>query len=161
MRHTIVVHLRNSTVLHGYYRSESPGTCFSGLPTDLPQEMTIDPADGGPSIALNIDEAKAIFFVHSFAGMPAQHDVRFFDTSDVHPYLWIRMTFTDGEVMEGRVANGIELLKEHFFRLFPVDELNNNRCLFVPKRSVDSFQVIGMLEEQTQLMPQTQTAAVA
>lgn len=161
MRHTIVVHLRNSTVLHGYYHSEDPSTCFSGLPTDLPQEMTIDPADGGPSIVLNVQEAKAIFFVRSFAGMPAQHDVRFFDTSDVNPYLWVRMTFTDGEVMEGRVANGVDLLKEHFFRLFPVDELTNNRCLFVPKQSVDNFQVIGMLEEQSQTLPQEQVEAVA
>jgi hypothetical protein len=50
--------------------------------------------------------------------------------------------------MEGRVSNNMDLLTENAFRLFPVDELTNNRCLFVPKGSLRSFQIIGLLEEQ-------------
>ena len=51
--------------------------------------------------------------------------------------------------MEGRVSNDIDFLTRNAFRLFPVDELTNNRCLFVPKRSLRSFQIIGLLEEQS------------
>ncbi len=148
MLHTVVAHLKNSSVLRGYYRTAESTINPSEVPGDLPGSMSIEPEDGGPAITLKLGDAKAVFFVRSFAGSPTQHDVRFFDSLSIHPYLWVRMTFQDGEVMEGRVSNGIDLLTENAFRLFPVDELTNNRCLFVPKGSLQSFQIIGLLEEQ-------------
>ena len=148
MLHTVVVHLKNASVLRGYYRSDDTAILPTSLPGDLPIHMTIEPEDGSPSVAVNLQDAKAVFFVRSFAGTPAQRDVRFFDSLSIHPNLWVRMTFKDGEIMEGRVTNDIDLLTKNTFRLFPVDELTNNRCLFVPKESLSSFQVIGLLEEQ-------------
>ncbi len=148
MLHTVVVHLNDSSVLRGYYRIPEDAISPSVVPGDLPLSMAIEPEDGGPEVTLNLADAKAVFFVRSFAGSPKQQDVRFFDSLSIHPYLWVRMTFMDGEIMEGRVSNGIDLLTENAFRLFPVDELTNNRCLFVPKGSLRSFQIIGLLEEQ-------------
>lgn len=149
MLHSVVVHLKNSSVIHGYYRTPESAITPSAMPGDLPGSMTIEPEDGSPAVTLNLDDAKAVFFVRSFAGSPVQQDVRFFDSLSIHPYLWVRMTFQDGEIMEGRVSNSIDLLTENAFRLFPVDELTNNRCLFVPKGSLRSFQIIGLLEEQS------------
>ena len=149
MIHTVVVNLKNSSILHGYYRSDDPVLATTAVPADLPTSMKIEPEAGGPAIDVDLQDAKAVFFVRSFAGSPAQKDVRFFDSLSIHPYLWIRMTFEDGETMEGRVSNNIDLLKKNAFRLFPVDELTNNRCLFVPKASLRSFQIIGLLEEQS------------
>ncbi len=148
MLHTVVVHLNDSSVLRGYYRIPESAISPSVVPGDLPSSMAIEPEDGGPEVTLNLADAKAVFFVRSFTGSPKQQDVRFFDSLSIHPYLWVRMTFVDGEIMEGRVSNGIDLLTENAFRLFPVDELTNNRCLFVPKGSLRSFQIIGLLEEQ-------------
>lgn len=148
MLHTVVAHLKNSSVLRGYYRTPESAINPSEVPGDLPGSMSIEPEDGGPAVTLKLGDAKAVFFVRSFAGSSTQRDVRFFDSLSIHPYLWVRMTFQDGEVMEGRVSNGIDLLTENAFRLFPVDELTNNRCLFVPKGSLRSFQIIGLLEEQ-------------
>jgi hypothetical protein len=145
--HTIVIHLRNRSVIHGYYRSSDPMLVSGAEPTALPAQMTIEPADGSAPIAIRLEDAKAVFFVRSFAGSPTQQDVRFCDATTAHAYLWVRVTFTDGEVMEGRVSNGIDLLSQNSFRLFPVDELTNNRCLFVPKQSLRSFQVIGLLDD--------------
>lgn len=149
MLHTVVVHLKDSSVLRGYYRTPESTISPSAVPGDLPISMTIEPEDGGTAVALNLADAKAVFFVHTFAGSPAQRDVRFFDSLSIHPYLWVRMTFNDGEIMEGRVSNSMDLLMENAFRLFPVDELTNNRCLFVPKGSLTNFQIIGLLEEQS------------
>ncbi len=148
MLHTVVVNLKNSSVLRGYYRTGDPAIGSDAVPGDLPRSMTIEPEDGGAPVTFDLADAKAVFFVRSFAGSPTQQDVRFFDSLTIHPHLWVRMTFDDGEVMEGRVTNGIDLLTQNAFRLFPVDELTNNRCLFVPKASLSSFQIIGLLEEQ-------------
>ncbi|MGC1781686.1 MAG: hypothetical protein WA708_04130 [Acidobacteriaceae bacterium] len=148
MLYTVVVHLKNRPMLRGYYRTDDSAILPTALPGDLPTSMEIEPEDGSATVAINLKDAKAVFFVRSFAGSPAQKDVRFFDSLSIHPYLWVRMTFQDGEVMEGRVANSIDLLTKNAFRLFPVDELTNNRCLFVPKESVSNFQIIGLLEEQ-------------
>lgn len=170
MVHTVVVHLKDSTVLHGYYHSEDAGLIASdvvredrsnansdpaastpvGVPSDLPAIMSIELEDGSGRRDIALQDAKAVFFVRSFAGSPKQQDVRFFDSLSIHPYLWVRVTFQDGEIMEGRVSNGIDLLTENAFRLFPVDELTNNRCLFVPKQSLSNFQIIGLLEQQVQ-----------
>lgn len=147
MRHTVVIHLKNSSVIHGYYRSDRPEDLDTRIPSDLPHSMTIEPEDGGPATTINLEDTKAVFFVQTFTGSPSQQEVRFFDSLAIHPFLWARLTFNDGEIMEGRVSNDIDLLTKQAFRLFPVDELANNRCLFVPKKSLQSFQVIGLLEE--------------
>jgi len=170
MVHTVVVHLKNSTVLHGFYHSEDPSLVSSetigitlqdgksehgsallaGIPGDLPATMSIEMQDDSGTINIALLDTKAVFFVRSFTGSPKQQDVRFFDSLAIHPFLWVRVTFQDGEIMEGRVTNGIDLLTENAFRLFPVDELTNNLCLFVPKHSLSNFQIIGLLEEQIQ-----------
>lgn len=149
MLFNVVVHLKNSTVLHGHYQAHDSSIQPDSIPSDLPATMTIEPEDGSPTLTFNIEDAKAVFFVHSFTGSPSQQDVRFFDSLSIHPYLWVRVTFQDGEIMEGRVSNDIDILIKNAFRLFPVDELANNRCLFLPKGSLRSFQIIGLLEEQS------------
>lgn len=148
MQHNIVVNLKNSKVLYGYYRTHDATLDPSAVPTDLPVSMTIEPEDGSPAVTFRLEDAKAVFFVHSFTGSPSQQDVRFFDSLSIHPHLWVRLTFQDGEIMEGRVSNDIALLTKNAFQLFPVDELTNNRSLFVPKTSLRTFQVIGLLEAQ-------------
>ena len=146
MLHNVVVNLKNSNVLYGYYRTGDASQDSGPIPGDLPVVMTLEPRDGGPPVTFRLEDAKAVFFVNTFAGSPTQQDVRFFDSLTIHPYLWARLTFQDGEIMEGRVSNDIDLLKKNAFQLFPVDELTNNRSLFVPKASLTSFQIIGLLE---------------
>ena len=148
MQHNVVVNLKNSNVLYGYYRTDDASLDPPAVPSDLPVSMTIEPEDGGPALTFRLEDAKAVFFVHSFTGSPNQQDVRFFDSLSIHPYLWVRITFQDGEIMEGRVSNDIALLTKNAFQLFPVDELTNNRSLFVPKTSLNAFQIIGLLEAQ-------------
>ncbi len=148
MVHNVVVNLKNSNVLYGYYRTDNPSQDANEIPSDLPVNMTIEPEGGGPAVTFRLDDAKAVFFVNSFTGSPTQQDVRFFDAVSIHPFLWVRLAFEDGEIMEGRVANDIDLLTKNAFHLFPVDELTNNRSLFVPKASLSSFQIIGLLESQ-------------
>jgi len=149
MLHNVVVNLKNSNVLYGYYRTGCDSQAPNAVPTDLPASMTIEPQGGGPEVTFHLEDAKAVFFVNTFAGSPTQQDVRFFDSLSIQPYVWVRLAFQDGEIMEGRVANDIALLTKNAFQLFPVDELTNNRSLFVPKTSLNSFQIIGLLEAQT------------
>jgi hypothetical protein len=148
MIHNVVVNLKNSNVLYGYYNTDNASQDSGEVPADLPTSMTIEPQGGGPAVTFRLEDAKAVFFVNTFAGSPTQQDVRFFDSLSIHPYLWVRVAFQDGEIMEGRVSNDIALLTKNAFQLFPVDELTNNRSLFVPKTSLSSFQVIGLLEAQ-------------
>jgi hypothetical protein len=148
MVHNVVVNLKNSTVLYGYYHTGNASQDPTTVPSDLPASMTIEPQAGGPAVTFRLEDAKAVFFVNTFTGSPSQQDVRFFDSLSIHPYLWVRVAFQDGEIMEGRVSNDIALLTKNAFQLFPVDELTNNRSLFVPKTSLSSFQIIGLLEAQ-------------
>ena len=149
MRHMVVVHLKDASILRGYYDGGTGSNGTADVPAELPEQITVLPESGKSPVILQLLDAKAIFFFRSFTGSPRQNDVRFFDSLSIHPLLWVRLTFSDGEIMEGRVTNELGLLTGSVFRLFPVDEFTNNQCLFIPKTSLTSFQVIGLLAEQS------------
>ncbi|MES2223056.1 MAG: hypothetical protein V4587_19055 [Acidobacteriota bacterium] len=109
MVHNVVVNLKNSNVLYGYYRTDNHSQDPNEIPNDLPISMTIEPEDGGPAVSFRLEDAKAVFFVNTFTGSPTQQDVRFFDAVSIQPFLWVRLAFEDGEIMEGRVTNDLDL----------------------------------------------------
>ena len=78
MLHNVVVNLKNSNVLYGYYSTDHDSQDPCVVPTDLPASMTIEPEGGGPAVTFHLEDAKAVFFVNSFTGSPTQQSNRRF-----------------------------------------------------------------------------------
>jgi len=112
-------------------------------PTPLPDELHIKCSTSGEDKVVSLAETKAVFFVKRQEGDQEHDEVKFF--ADVTPeYLWIRVRFADGEVLEGRTENSRSLLFAPGFWLQPFDTITNNSLVYIPKSSVVEFHVVGV-----------------
>jgi hypothetical protein len=63
--------------------------------------------------------------------------------------LWVRLTFLDGEVMEGLAGLDLSLiddaLQDKGVFLLPPDVRSNTQRLYVPRTSLSSLQVVGVV----------------
>lgn len=90
-----------------------------------------------------LDGVKAIFFVKSFEGK-WHDDLRFHDHLPAPDCLWIRVTFLDGEVIEGLIANSRTFVLQSGFYMAPIDPEGNNWLIYVLKNKVRDIQVLGL-----------------
>ena len=129
MLHKVVVRYKNGTVAKGTTSDFAPNrTMFT---------LTLEPPTAGPPTTINLDELKAIFFVHSFLGNREYREqkLRIPQGTIGRRYL---LTFTDGETMRG-TALGVNLSR-YGFLLFPSDPGSNNKRIFVVHSSVKELR---------------------
>lgn len=95
-------------------------------------------------IKVELDAIKALFFVKSFEGSPDYNEVKFFHSNPTVEGLWVQIKFADGEVTEGVLSNSIRYIVDPGFFLKPPDPLSNNELVYVQKRSLADFRVLGV-----------------
>ena len=99
--------------------------------------------DGGAEEWFSNQEVKAVFFVKTFEGK-SHDDLRFHDHFPHVECLWVRITFNDGEVMEGLINNHCEYVLKAGFFFFPIDPEGNNLLVYVQKSQIREFHVLGL-----------------
>ena len=90
-----------------------------------------------------LEGVKAIFFVKSFEGK-WHDDLRFHDHLPAPDCLWVRVTFQDGEVIEGLIANDQNFVIRSGFYMAPIDPEGNNWLIYVLKNKLKDFQILGL-----------------
>jgi hypothetical protein len=90
-----------------------------------------------------LDGVKAIFFVKSFEGK-SHDDLRFHDHLPAPDCLWVRVTFHDGEVIEGLIGNSSNYVLHAGFYMSPIDPEGNNWLIYVLKSKLKDFQILGL-----------------
>lgn len=108
-----------------------------------PDAMRLRLEDSGAVESVPLDAVKAVFFVKSFAGN-GREELRFHDHLPPQDCLWVRVTFEDGEVLEGLVRNTHHCVKHAGFLLAPIDPQANNWLMYVNKSQVADFRVLGL-----------------
>ncbi|HOM99080.1 MAG TPA: hypothetical protein PLM33_02375 [Acidobacteriota bacterium] len=106
------------------------------------EEFQLIDAKGNPT-KIPLAELKAIFFVRDFRGDPAHNAIHFFAKEPPRPWLWVRVTFVDGEVLEGRARNNVNLMDGKGFFLWVSDDTANNEAAFVVRSALKEFTVLG------------------
>jgi len=86
---------------------------------------------------------KAVFFVRDFKGDPQYQPIQFLGRAPTSEKLWARVRFDDGEVLEGRVSNTLDLLTQPGFYLWPSDDETNNVSVFIPKSALAGFSILA------------------
>ena len=99
--------------------------------------------DSGVTEDVPLENVKAVFFVHDFAGEVQRRDLRFHDHLPATQCLWVRVRFDDGETIEGLINNAHEFVVGSGFLMAPADTLGNNWLIYVPKSKVMGFEVLG------------------
>jgi len=59
--------------------------------------------------------------------------------------LWLRMTLTDGEELEGLAANDRSLVEGAGLLLTPPDTRSNTQRIYVPRRSIQTLKVVSLI----------------
>jgi hypothetical protein len=59
--------------------------------------------------------------------------------------LWLRMTLTDGEELEGLAANDRSLIDGAGLLLTPPDQRSNTQRIYVPRVAVQSLEVVSLI----------------
>jgi hypothetical protein len=96
---------------------------------------------------IRVNELKAVFFVHTFAGNPDYKERKRFDEGDNPGGRKVEVTFSDGELLQGSILGYNP--KEAGFFLFPADPKSNNMRAFVVNASVKAFRFLDSNNEPT------------
>lgn len=116
-------------------------------PVPLPEELRIKCETSGKEEVIPLCETKAVFFVKKQEGNQEHDEVKFF--SDVTPeYVWIRVEFADGELLEGQTENSCRLLFDPGLWLQPFDTTTNNVLVYIPKSSMIGFHIMGVTDSR-------------
>jgi hypothetical protein len=59
--------------------------------------------------------------------------------------LWLRMTLTDGEELEGLAANDLSLVEGAGLLLTPPDTRSNTQRIYVPRQAIQSLEVVSLI----------------
>lgn len=129
----VIVRTRDKQLFRGFSKSEF---------IDAENIRIIDAK--GHERSFSLQQLKAVFFVRDFQGNPAYRETRFFAKEDPPPWIWVKVVYQDGEVMEGRVRNSPALLDGAGFYLWLSDEGANNSMVFVVKSALQDFRIVGL-----------------
>ena len=130
MENKIVVHLKDGTIHKGVTNDFRPEERLFHL---LPAE------GGGIPVRIVIEDMKALFYVKDYMGNRDFVARRQFDEARRSGRKAI-LTFTDGEMIWGSVADDDEDSPGFFF--FPGDPQDNNIRIFVVRSSLKEMRLI-------------------
>ena len=130
MVHKVVVRYKNGAVQKGVTADFTPNRPTFTLASD-------SCAQPGSGELIQIEDLKAIFFVHSFEGNKAYREqkLKLPEGTIGRRYL---LTFVDGETMRG-TALGVNLSR-YGFLLFPSDPGSNNKRIYVIHSAVKELR---------------------
>ncbi len=101
-----------------------------------------------PSGTLSVipyEDIKAVCFVKDFENMEDARERRVFSNRPKTEGLWVRMSFRDGEVMEGMLSNNLLAVEPQGFMVTPPGVAPRNQRIFVPRSALREFVVVGVV----------------
>ena len=143
----VVAHLSDGSLIKGYTDALPTADLEALLKRDailMPAEMTVRTAGLGEIVTIPLQSLKALFFVKTFEGHVDYKETKFFEGHPSIESLWVRVRFPDGEITEGVVRNSLHYIIDPGFLLKPPDPHGNNQMVYVVKKSLQEFQVLGV-----------------
>lgn len=141
----VVAHKLDGSLLKGFIAGGFGADSVMGTqPPAPPARLEIRPVNGNASVKVKLDDLKALFFVKSFEGSKAYHEVKFFNSQPLLEGLWVRLRFKDNESTEGIIYNSLINLVSPGFFLKPPDPSSNNEIVYVLKDSLSDFRILGV-----------------
>lgn len=122
------------------YASPNPGGDLAGL-------ELLDQA--GKVLTIGWEQIKWVCYVRDLAVGDSQNPERLLQRKfTVRPRaagLWLRMTLTDGEDLEGLAANDRSLVDGAGLLLTPPDTRSNTQRIYVPRQAIQTLEVVSLI----------------
>ena len=97
----------------------------------------------GSMVLLPYREIKSVIFVKDFEG--SSESAKIFQTRPKMDGLWVRMTFRDGDIMDGILPNNLVQWDRQGYSITPPEPYSNNQKLFIPREALASMSVLGVV----------------
>lgn len=138
----VVIRYANGSVVRGYLSEED----IRDLDANPLDPLAILSA-AGTQETVDVSGLKAIFFVKTFEGSQNYSEFKVFTQQPSGKGVWVRVTFQDGEVMEGIAPNALGTFAGSIFSLTPPDPQSNNETVIVSKRCLENMQILGLASD--------------
>jgi hypothetical protein len=105
----------------------------------------------GKVLRIDWDQIKWVCYVRDFpasAGDQANPERLLHKRFSVRPRtpgLWLRMTLTDGEELEGLAANDRSLVEGAGLLLTPPDTRSNTQRIYLPRLAIETLEVVSLI----------------
>src|SRR5947209_8949846 len=90
----------------------------------------------GKVVLIDLGEVKSVDFVRDFSD-PGGPTRKTFTTRPRTEGLWLRLKFTDNDVLEGMMPNDLAQIAPEGFLITPPDTRGNTQRIFVPKAALE------------------------
>ena len=97
----------------------------------------------GNVLVVPYPDVKTVAFVRDFESSEPERQV--FQTRPKMQGLWVTLLFRDGDRMEGIIPNNLMLLEPAGITITPPDPFGNQQRIFVPRTSLASVEVLGVV----------------
>ena len=99
----------------------------------------------GAVLTVPFQEIKTVCFVRDFNSSEGEIGARQFANRPKLEGLWIRMTFRNGELLEGVLPNNLLQIAAAGFTVIPPDPGHQKQRLFVPRAALSEIRVLGVV----------------
>jgi hypothetical protein len=144
--------LRKPVIVRKFSRDWCAGYAEAALPslTTRPEAGDLEILDlGGKVLRIAWEQVKWVCYVRDFPAGDSANPERLlhkrFSIRPRTPGLWLRMTLTDGEELEGLAANDRSLIEGAGLLLTPPDTRSNTQRIYVPRQAIQTLEVVGMI----------------
>jgi hypothetical protein len=111
----------------------------------------------GKVLHIGWEQVKWVCYVRDFPAGSSASDAsperllrKRFSTRPRTAGVWLRMTLTDGEDLEGLAANDRSLVEGAGLLLTPPDTRSNTQRMYIPRAAIHSLEVVGLIGGSTQ-----------
>ena len=92
-----------------------------------------------------LESVKSVYFVREFSVDMELQQKTTFSSRPKQPGLWIRLSFRDGDLLEGVVRNNMLLMENAGITITPPDPRSHAQEVFVPRNALDEITVLGVV----------------
>jgi hypothetical protein len=139
--------IRKPVIVRKFSRDWCAGYAGSGFGQDAGELELLDPS--GKVLRIAWDQVKWVCYVRDFpAGETANPERLLRKRFAIRPRtagLWLRMTLTDGDELEGLAANDRSLVEGAGLLLTPPDTRSNTQRIYLPRQAIQTLEVVSLI----------------
>jgi len=141
--------VRKPVIVRKFSREWFAGYAAAGFSGDGAELEILDTA--GKVLHLDWDQVKWVCYVRDLPAASSQQAdperllQKRFSTRPRTAGLWLRMTLTDGEEIEGLATNDRSLIDSSGILVTPPDTRSNTQRIFVPRKAIEALEVVSVI----------------
>lgn len=154
--------LRKPVIVRKFSRDWHAGYAGAGFDGDPAELEILDPA--GKVLRVPWNQVKWVCYVRDFPSSPADQanpERLLHKRFAIRPRtagIWLRLTLTDGEEIEGLAANDLSLVQGTGLLLTPPDTRSNTQRIYVPRQAIQTLEVVALIGAASRKRAATPTA---